>query len=135
MRTQTTLIGAGITRHLTRKTGITVGGSAQRTQLGNDDVVDLEGWNGEAALSHNFSKGLSMNLGYNRGLATFGAGTARVDAVTDAVDIGLSRNAPRLSRHSVLSFSTGVTGVRIGNDRRYSVIGSAVLGRELGRSW
>jgi hypothetical protein len=124
---------ASITQEISRRSSVTGSYSYQ--------LADFTGPGGDYRSQSGFlryTRGLTRNLGWR-----FGYGYTEAHYGRDALlyeghsfDTGLDFNrALSITRRTHLGFSSGATGVREHTSTRYMFTGTAVLRREIGRTW
>ena len=86
-----------------------------------------------------FTRGLTRNLGWRMGYgytAAYYGGERSLLYEGHSFDMGVDYNrALSITRRTHLSFSSGATGVTEHSSTRYMATGTAVLSREIGRTW
>jgi hypothetical protein len=132
----TASIGYGVS--LTPRVSATAG-YAFTNQTTPSHLRDLSSQGGGASIAYAITKYLSVSFGYTRiEYVTTVEGT-KVRTVTTMVGGTGGLNYGKsisLSRHLTFSFSTGLgAGKDISGSSHYTVIGSAQLVREIGRTW
>lgn len=86
--------------------------------------------------SHNIGKGLDVNLGYGYSESSSDSVAGEDPIRVHSINAGVNFNrALSFSRRTTLSFSTGSAGVADASGTQYHITGSALLQRELGRTW
>jgi hypothetical protein len=131
------MTSVGLTHQLSQRTVL----AATYAYQFSDFTANGSAFNGDFASQiawARLSRGITRNLGWHAG---YGYTEARYLGTGgryrgDTLDIGLDYSrALSITRRTKLSFSTGATAIREGDYTRYQAMGTAILNREVGRSW
>ncbi len=126
-------VNTGLTQQLSKRSSLTLNYDRRASQFGNG-LEDLTYQTGSFRFTRSLSRYLGLRLGYGITDARYRLNAASYRS--DNLDIGVDYNrALSRSRRTRISFSTGASSVRQDDSRRYDVIGSARLTREIGRTW
>jgi hypothetical protein len=129
----TYLTSASLTQQVSKRSSVTAN---YRYDIAN--FTGLDGDYRVQAGSLRYSHGLTRNLGWHTGYVYSQARFLGESTLyrTKTIDAGLDylRNLS-VTRRTRLSFSTGVMGIEERNYSRYGVSGTALLTREIGRTW
>lgn len=125
-------LGGSIRQQLSRRSAVSVSYARQAADFSSGEL-EYRRQTAGAGYSYALARGLGVRIGVGFSEADYGAFAYRGFTLDSGIDYS---RALSVSRRTRLSFSSGATGVRDEVDVvRYSVIGSANLTHEIGRTW
>lgn len=109
------------------------GGYSHSTSEFGESTFDMQG--GRLGLGIAAGRGLSVRLGYGRYEGRL-RGDESHNVRHQSIDAGVDYAGNlSISRRTSVSFSTGSSAIRTGEETHVQIIGQAQLDREIGRSW
>jgi hypothetical protein len=124
----------GLSQEVTDRLALNAGYSYYAADARNDEVT-LGGHHLTAGGAYRIAQGLGARLGYGYSQTSYADGSSNKHKGS-TIDGGIDFNrALSLTRRTTMSFSTGVSGLRAGDDTHYVATGNIALNREIGRSW
>jgi hypothetical protein len=128
--------GASITGKFTKRSSISADIGWDDRQVFGIDKIDTRQIHGQFA--HNLTERFGFHLGYGVQEAFYSRESQpSVRAMNNLFDVGLDYGGGPLSfaRHYALSFTTGMSAVRLYSETQFRADGSAMLVRSIGRTW
>lgn len=130
-------VSADLVHNLSQRASLGVGYHGNRSSItGGDAARWSSGVNG--VFTYALARGLALRLGYGVNETAYASSDDAPERRVryHRIDAGVDFNrALSISRRTTLTVSTGTLVMNERDRRRYEVVGSAILRREIGRSW
>jgi hypothetical protein len=133
--TVTNTVSAGYGLNLTKRWSFGAN-YGYATQFSDSHLRDLRSHTGGVTTSYQITKHLGAHFGLARSFYTSDFNGVEISNTGNQINAGLDyARSLSLTRKMTFSFSTGVSGFSDGNSTNYTAVGTAILTRQIGRSW